>query len=325
MRIAILGAGRMGTAHALAYAEMRDVRIAGICGGGGARAERLADDLDVPFCDDPYVLLDDSAVDAVDVTVPTERHREYVVAALERGKHVLCEVPLAWTLEDVEAMLAAAQQADAVLGAALLTRFVVEFVEARDLVRSGSLGAPRSVAVSRLAPPYATSPDVHYGDVLLELAPLDYDLLHWMLGPSREVAASGVRAPDGWVDHVFATLSFDGAVAHAEAAADLPRGFAYRTRLRVVCEDGAVEATTRMRPDGPPDVSLLRWEGAGAPAAYEIASRSPYAAECAYFVDCARGEEDPGFISAHHALEALRVATAARESLRRGVPVEIVR
>ena len=54
-------------------------------------------------------VLDDDTVDAVDVLVPSAHHREYVVAALERGKHVFVETPMALTIRDADAMIQAAR------------------------------------------------------------------------------------------------------------------------------------------------------------------------------------------------------------------------
>ncbi len=319
----------MGSAHAQAYAAMRDVEIAGIASRGSERAERLADALDVQHVTDPYALLDDESVEAIDVTLPTHLHREHVVAALERGKHVFCENPVAWSVEDAEAMLEASADEDIVLAAGLLTRFVPEYVEVRELVEDGGLGEPRAVYASRLSPPYwvdaGSRAATHYGDAIEELATLDLDFAHWLLGPATEVSAVGARGPRGWVDHAFVSYDPGGVSTLVEAGADLPPSFPFRTQLRVVCEAGAVEATTVFPGDGPPVAQLVRFEEDGAPERIDVPSVNPVDAQCRYFVDCTLGEEDPARVSLRHAVEALRVVAAARESMVRGVPVELVR
>jgi len=71
MRIGVLGAGWTGNTHTKAYVTMPDVEIAGIVGRREAKVQELADALDVPGFTDPWKILDDETVDAVDVCYPT--------------------------------------------------------------------------------------------------------------------------------------------------------------------------------------------------------------------------------------------------------------
>src|SRR5579875_2286354 len=110
MRIGILGAGDMGQTHARIFSQMPGVEIAGVVGRSTERAARVAGELGLPPVTDPWTLVDNETVDAVDVTYPSALHRGWVVAALERGKHVFCETPMALTIEDADAMIDAAHR-----------------------------------------------------------------------------------------------------------------------------------------------------------------------------------------------------------------------
>jgi predicted dehydrogenase len=72
-------------------------------------------------------LPDDPNVDAIDVCLPTSNHAEFVVAALEHGKHVFCETPFALTFTEAEAMLEAAKDADRIFMAGLLERSIAQY------------------------------------------------------------------------------------------------------------------------------------------------------------------------------------------------------
>ena len=72
-------------------------------------------------------LLDDPTVDAVDICLPNDLHREFAVRALQAGKHVLCEKPIALTLEDADAMIAAARRAGRFLMIGHVLRFWPEY------------------------------------------------------------------------------------------------------------------------------------------------------------------------------------------------------
>jgi predicted dehydrogenase len=101
MRIGILGAGDMGRTHARIFAAMPEVEVAGITGRSRERVEQVAGGLNIRGLTEPWALLDDESIDAIDVAYPSALHREWVLAALERGKHVFCETPMALTVEEI--------------------------------------------------------------------------------------------------------------------------------------------------------------------------------------------------------------------------------
>src|SRR5438093_774987 len=107
MRIAVVGAGWAGGIHAAAYAGMEGVKIAAIVGRSPVRTRKLAAKVHAPLTDLAKVL-DDETIEAVDVCVPSGLHRQVAVPSLEAGKHVLLETPVALTLKDADAILAAA-------------------------------------------------------------------------------------------------------------------------------------------------------------------------------------------------------------------------
>src|SRR5437867_4090756 len=195
MRIAVLGAGAMGAAHAAAYAGAEDVELVAIVGRTDARVRGLAAAFGVRASTDPRAVLDDPTIDAVDITLPTRLHREVAVAALERGKHVFCETPLAPTVEDAEAMIDAARRHGRLLQVALLQRVADLTVHVRELVRAETLGRARMISSERLWPGLDDDPTDHHGDALEELALFDFDYLVWCFGMPRAVSAFTPAGP----------------------------------------------------------------------------------------------------------------------------------
>src|SRR5262245_4926467 len=214
----------MGTAHAAAYAAMTDVEIAAVAGRGEARARALAARLGVRASADPRSILDDGSIEAVDITAPTAVHRELVIAALERGKHVLCETPLAARVEDAEAMIGAARASGRLLAVALLSRVAEPGLRVRAVLRSGALGRLLVVSTERLWPGLgvAGTPGDHHGDALEEVALFDLDWLVWCFGMPRAVSTVAPPHADGRVDHGLVVLDFDGPKAFVEASCVMP-------------------------------------------------------------------------------------------------------
>jgi len=317
LRIGILGAGWTGNVHAHAYAQMADVEIAGVVGRREPKVQELASSLGVPGLTDPWQLLDDDTVDAIDVCYPTRVHHEYAMAALQRGKHVLCETPLALTLGEAEAMVAAARASGKLLLIAQVMRFVEEYTYVRDTVRSGDLGKPLVAYAYRAGPRWPRHSSAEFGELVIEPMIHDFDYLNWLLGKPAAVSATGLAGPTGEVEHVFASLQYAGMLGQVEGSHLVPASYPFTTHLRVLCEEGAVETGFRFLADRVEGV-LIRYPQTGAPETPTIPARDPYWAECCYFVDCVAGKADPTLISAEVARAGLQVALAAKESLAQG-------
>ena len=87
----------MGGWHAAVWKRLAGVELAGVAGRTPERARGLAKSLGVPVVNDPRRLIDAADIDAIDVCTPTAAHAGWVAAALEAGKHVICETPLCAT------------------------------------------------------------------------------------------------------------------------------------------------------------------------------------------------------------------------------------
>jgi predicted dehydrogenase len=154
--IGMVGYAFMGRAHSQAWRTVGHVfdlpltpRMAAICGRDPAAVAAAADRLGWPATETDWKrLIERDDVDLVDVCTPGSSHAEISIAALEAGKHVLCEKPLANTVEEARAMAAAAAQA-AAGGVRAMTGFnfrrVPAVALARELVAAGRLGAIRHV------------------------------------------------------------------------------------------------------------------------------------------------------------------------------------
>jgi UDP-N-acetylglucosamine 3-dehydrogenase len=319
MRIGILGAGDMGHTHARVYAGIPDVEIAGIVGRSRERVERVAGEVNAPALIDPWVMLDDDSIEAIDVTYPSALHREWVVAALERGKHVFCETPMALSIEDADAMILAARQHGRILMPAQVHRFGVETAFIHEQVVSGAVGRPVAAYAGSRLPPYGAGerrPVDLYGGPMLDLMIHPLDTLIWLLGMPEAVAGTGRIGPSGTIDYAFVTLDGGDACGMVEGSAMMPSTFPFTINVRILCESGALEAWTRLGPEE--DFGLMRYPAAGEPEALSLEGGDPYTNECRYFVRCLQGEADPAVVSPEGERDALRVALAAQQAIQEG-------
>ena len=211
VRIALLGAGSMGTVHAAAYAAMPDVSVVGVFSRDPARAAAVAAICKAQPFTDAAQLIQRADIDAIDVCLPSANHHDVVVPALEAGKHVFCESPLALDLDQAQRMRDAARRAGRLLQVGLLMRSVSAYGHVEAVARSGEHGRLLSVTTWRLGSYlHADAPDrkAHYGDPSTELMTFDFDFVHWLMGPPQSLSASAARMPDGRPGEISALLTY---------------------------------------------------------------------------------------------------------------------
>ena len=204
--IAILGGGFMGASHAANYRALGDrVRVKTVASHRSDRAAAVAESVGAALTEDLLAPRRDPVDDAIDIFLPTPLHREFAEAALAAGKHVLLEKPIALTLEDADAIVAAAERSGHLFMVGLVLRFWPEYVELQRRISGGELGRPLSVSAMRLSPPadwndWMADP-AKSGGVPVDLLIHDFDQMNWLLGTPRSVFA---RAPHP--DHVLAIV-----------------------------------------------------------------------------------------------------------------------
>jgi predicted dehydrogenase len=209
IRVGLVGLGFIGWIHWLAYSRLGGVRVAAIC---EADKRRLAGDLrglqgnfgppgeqidltgiaTYANLDD---LLSDPQVDVVDIALPTSLHADMTVRALEAGKHVFCEKPMALKPADCQRMVAAATKASRLLMIGHVLPFFPEYDWALKTIRSGEYGKLRGGAFRRIIadPKWIGnfwSPD-HIGGPMLDLHVHDAHFIRLAFGMPQEVVSTG--------------------------------------------------------------------------------------------------------------------------------------
>jgi myo-inositol 2-dehydrogenase/D-chiro-inositol 1-dehydrogenase len=304
MRIAVLGTGRMAELRVPLLRGLAEEVI--VAGGDAARSADVAARLGARPASVGEALA--SRPDGVVVASATDRHLEHLLAAAELGVPVLCEKPIALTVEDT---LAAVRALDgAVVQVGFQRRFDPEIVAAR----AAGVGTPYSI---RITARDADPAEEHYipgsGGIFRDMHVHDFDLARWISG--REVATvyavGAVRgferfARHGDVDTTAIILTMDdGMPVTIDGSRHDPRG--YDVRIELLGSEDAVS----IGPAALPQSFAERFAGA-------------FAAETEAFVALVRDGGGDSPCPPESALEALRVAVACDRSRAEGRPVEMV-
>lgn len=221
--IALVGAGFMGTRHIRGYAALHDAGVAkaevvAILDLNSEVAERAADEAEILLGRRPATytdladLLRDAAVEAIDIVTDPRTHHTIAIAAMDAGRHVLCEKPLALTVRTARAMIDAAERNGVVLatgenyrrgGANRLARAVLDtgLLGHVHLMREVHIGGDAAVIISKWRHMKAS------GAIGLDMSIHYADIIEYLLGPvervwGRGVIAESIRFPADGTDPV---------------------------------------------------------------------------------------------------------------------------
>jgi len=320
-RIAIVGAGLMGHVHAESCCNLRQAEVTWVADADPAAAAALARELGARATTDNSEAIGAPDVDAVIVTVPTPYHRAVVELAAARGKHVFCEKPIAGTVADAEAMVAASDRAGVRFMVGHVVRFYPEYERIGALLREDAVGQVGVVRASRInAHPgqvrgwYA---DVaQSGGVILDMMIHDLDTLRWYFGEAERVFARGLTyGPSQPVaDYALAVVRFEnGVIAHLEAS------WAH-TSFRTAIEVSGSLGTLRHNSE---ESAALRWEQTGPYPTVRVQGTNgerPHQAELHHFLD-RLADGQPFRCDGIEATRTLELALAALQAVRTGQPV----
>ncbi len=269
-KVGLLGLGFMGRRHLEASSSLPGVEMVTRT---SARFANLQQDALY------RAMIEDPELDAIDICLPTGLHAPVTIAALDAGKHVLCEKPMALTVEDCGRMLEAKNRNKGVLMVAHVLRFWPAYRVLHEAVAGGAYGATRSARFSRRSGvpswgPWLLRPE-ESGGAPLDLLVHDYDQALWLFGAPESATARTVDSPNV----IECSLRYPGGLEVAIAGGwytdNVP--FAMEFDLK------ASEAELRYVDE---HLQLLR--PSAAPAEIALPEEDPYATQLGYFVDCCR-------------------------------------
>jgi predicted dehydrogenase len=329
LRVALVGCGIISEQHIRAYREhTQRAKITVCCDtdrekarqraelAGGARAVTTLEEV-----------LADSAVDAVEICTPHHLHAEAVIAAARAGKHILCQKPLAKTLEECDTMITAAGEAGVVLYYGEMNHTMPAVEVAKRAIKEGRIGRLIGTQATSafwqggqyLSTAWRYDPDITGGGQLLDAGVHAIDLMLNIGGPIKSVACFTTRfRPElGGEDTATVNVRFEGghlgALFCSQAAGAWPPGphfIAFGTE-GLLAIGGPQGALTLHRPDLPDRREVLLEHRGDA-----------FAAMIGRYLDTVldgHSNPSPGEVGR----ENLRVVLAAYESARLGREVEL--
>ena len=219
LNIGLIGLGRLGRVYARDLAtRIPETRLPAVADVSPGLAAQIAEEFDVAEAfQDPREMIASPRVDAVVIVSPTHTHKDLAIAALERGKPVFCEKPLALSLAECREVQDAVTRHNGFFQMGFMRRFDPGYVAGKKQVDEGRIGTP-CVFKATSRDPYR--PSLEYanpassGGILVDIGIHDFDLARWFMGEVATVSAIGgtLAYPElatiGDIDNAIATLVF---------------------------------------------------------------------------------------------------------------------
>ena len=336
VNVAIVGLGFMGLTHIKSYQQLPGARIIAVCdavrlpvngvlaGVSGNLAGSNAVDLgkDIRTYSKLEDLLAEDEVELVDLCVPTPLHVPQTIAALQAGKHVLCEKPLARTSALSREIVSAAKSAKGFFMPAMCMRFWPGWAWLKDLAAQNTYGKILTARFRRVSAPPGWSRDSYFkggdsGGALLDLHIHDTDFVQFLFGRPTRVFSTGQSRFSGAIDHVVTQYKVaGGATVYAEGSWLMTSGF--NMSYTVVFERATFDF------DGARGGDALQLVEEGKPVqTLKPGGPDGYVEELSHLITAIQTGQPPKVVTAADGLSAVEICEAEEKSVQTGRVVEL--
>jgi predicted dehydrogenase len=222
VKTAIIGCGKVAHLHAAALTALPESELVAVCDRDRVRAAAFASRYGAHAYEDLASMILSSGAQAVIVCTPHPLHADSAIAAMNLGAHVLVEKPLATTVADCDAMIAAAHRNNVQLGVVSQRRFFEPVLRMKAAIDAGKIGRPILGTVQMFSwrdesyyrsDPWRGKWDTEGGGVLINQAPHHLDILQWLMGPVEEVVGRWANLNHPYIeveDTALALIRFQG-------------------------------------------------------------------------------------------------------------------
>ena len=331
IQVGIIGLGFMAATHIKAYRQIEGVRVSALCnpsgrhldgdfskvsGNVGDNAPLVLDMTGVKATKDFSDLINDPAIDVIDICAPTAAHRDLSIAALKAGKHVLCEKPLARSSTTAKQIVDVAEASKGIFMPAMCMRFWPGWSWLRDAIALNQYGRVLGARFRRVAEPPAWGQKNFFngaesGGGLFDLHIHDTDFVQFCFGRPRSVFSTGYSKFSGAIDHVTTQYEVaSGASVVAEGSWAMVPGFGFSMSYTVNFENATADFDLARGTDA------LKIFAEGQPGrVVPCPGPDGYVIELQHLLEAIRSGKRPTVVTARDALGAVEICEAEEKSV----------
>jgi len=311
VNVGVIGVGAMGYNHARVYYRLENANLIATSDVSELTLSKASKKYDAKSYTDYKELLKNPEIEAVSVCVPTTHHHSVVMAAIEHGKDVLVEKPIAFTLNEAEEMIAFAKEKGVKLGTGHVERFNPAIQKAKELIENDVIGDVVSASAKRVGP---FPPRIKDVGVTIDLAIHDLDVMYYLFNENvTQVYATmgSILEKCEFEDHAEIMTKFENGITGILEVNWLTP---YKRRqIEVTGTDGIISV----------DYIDQSIEVYGKFAQdVEIQHEEPLKEEITSFINSIINDEEPE-ITGEDGLNALKMVLAANKSSKEQVPISL--
>jgi len=329
--IGVLGVGEMGKRHAENLRRLvPGANLIAVADVAAARAKQVAEELEIPKSFPSLeAMLEDKEIRAVLIATPDKFHAHSVIQAAKAGKDILCEKPIALSMNDAYTALDAVAKAGVRLQIGFMRRYDPAYAAAMKRIEAGEIGTPlifKSVGRDKDEPPMAAYQSGINGMILYNNTIHDFDLARWLMRDEvaevHTYATVAIRPEVAQYGDVVASsvnLKYHhGGIGNIESYVQAI--YAYDVRTEILGSKGAIFVGSIEKT---PAVFLSAGGGSQTLADHFLSRfADAYLAEVQDFVD-ALLHDKPARVTGEDGLKALAIAVSAENSHRQNKPVKV--
>jgi len=312
MKIALLGTG-FGQVHAAVYGSRSDVDEVVVFGRTAQRLAGFAEPFGFATTTDLDGLVTDASVDLVDICLPTRLHAETAVRAMQAGKDVLIELPLADTLADAHRIVEVQRETGRRAFVDMFSRFSPSNRHLRKAVADQRYGQLRVLEIEARTALLWEGYDLGLQTLALDMMHADFDLVADLLGRPQTVHVAGTEGPAGRGSAAVVLLGYPQVVTRLTSSSLMPQPYEIRGGYRATFTDAvlAYEMRAGYTGQGP---STLTETTADGEHPIDLPGTSPYEAMIDHVLACLTGRAD-NIIEPASALAALELTLDVHDRL----------
>jgi UDP-N-acetylglucosamine 3-dehydrogenase len=329
VRVGVIGIGWFGEMHVCAYQGVANAEVSAICTRTQSRLAEIAAKYGIrKTYTDYHELLADPDIDAVSICTHAPDHLEPMLAAIESGKHILLEKPMALSVAECDTIMEAAKGAAQNIMVGHICRFENSYAMAKRELADGRIGEILSIYARRNINGDRAVSHLHKLSSVTGDSVHDIDLMNWFIGkPVKTVYTMAVNSRNlphydvGWVN-----LQFEkNTLGVSESIWNLPSKtpYAIDARMEIIGTKGAIYINEAASPlviddlNGRSIAETVYW-----PTVHGNITGALHN-ELAYFTDCVIKGQAPSIITLEESRYVIKVINAAEESARTGQVVSL--
>ena len=309
IKVGILGTN-FGKYHAQLYEKLAGYELKGIFGRDEKKLKLINSELNIRTTSRIEELVYDPEIDMIDICLPTVLHYKWVIEALKNGKHVFCETPLSYSIEECEKIKEASQIYGKYVYTDLFFKFSYPHVCAIKKVRSGELGRVLVVKSSNKTA-------AKWGNLGIEKNVSNFhihnmDFITEMLGMPSRVTSSGYGSDN--MATVVTMLGYEDCLAVIESSSNLPETYPFCVEFEVICDKGTISFQGMY--GAIPKEEFVLYPENGEVCKMIVEGINEYEEVMKHVRDCIEQNKDSELIGIDSVMASLKISSVVLESIQ---------